>query len=83
MSLTDTTQWRQLAVNTLVRLMGRHLAWRLGRSLYMLARRDVPNAIRSNGELMLQREVVRNVTRPVVFDVGANVGQWSRELLSI
>ncbi|HEY3488864.1 MAG TPA: FkbM family methyltransferase [Candidatus Deferrimicrobiaceae bacterium] len=65
-------------------LLGQKTAWRLGRGLYMQARGDVANNIRSNGELMVQRSVLGGwrtraaaAERLVVFDVGANVGDWS------
>jgi FkbM family methyltransferase len=55
----------------------------------MAARGDIDNNISSNGELMVQRCVVDawKLThdpekRLVVFDVGANVGDWSEPLLS-
>jgi FkbM family methyltransferase len=62
----------------------RRWLWRAGRKLYMMARRDEPNDMATNGELRLQRLVVRKV-RPgsqlVVFDVGARIGEWSRALV--
>lgn len=36
-----------------------------------------------NGELRWLREVLVGIPRPVVFDVGANVGKWSQAALSI
>jgi FkbM family methyltransferase len=69
-------------------LLGRQTTWRLGRALYMLARGDVATTIATDGELMVQRRVLhmwRTTThgtrRLVVFDVGANVGEWSKALL--
>jgi FkbM family methyltransferase len=54
----------------------------------MSARGDVANDISNNGELMVQRFVVdgwkqsrTSGERLVVFDVGANVGDWSEPLL--
>ncbi len=74
----------------LASLIGNRTAWRLGRSLYMTARGDVANEIETNGERMVQRCVVNGWKRSstpgedlIVFDVGANVGDWSRELLDM
>ena len=48
------------------------------------ARFDLPNNMALNGELALQRELVAAARGPlVVFDVGANVGDWSRSLFSV
>jgi FkbM family methyltransferase len=70
-------------------LLGKRTTWRLGRALYMLARGDVANDITTNGELMVQRSVVagwRQATgdkrKLVVFDVGANKGDWSEPMLN-
>lgn len=64
----------------------RRWMWRLGRRLYMRARADVPNEIATNGEQLLQREVLRLLRQrsvnAVMFDVGANVGDWSLSLIA-
>lgn len=68
--------------------LGRQFTWRLGRALYLFARGDVANNISTNGEIMVQRCVVdawrlsaKGNEKLVVFDVGANVGDWSEEIL--
>jgi FkbM family methyltransferase len=70
--------------NVFIKLMGRSLAWRLGRSLYMTARGEAQNDIHSNGEEMLLSQMassgcaVIDGQRPVVIvDCGANVGNWT------
>ena len=66
-------------------LIGRRNAWRLGRSLYMKAREDSPNIPQLNGEEFLQRQLLARFATTqeelVVFDVGANVGDWTYSLL--
>ncbi len=64
----------------------RRLFWRLGRRVYMMARHDFSNRLTTNGEVQLQRDVLsllheRSVA-PVVFDVGANVGDWTLSLIA-
>lgn len=63
-------------------LLGRSLAWRLGRSLYMQSRGEVENAIQHNGEAQLVRTVVSALakTKPTIslWDVGGNLGEWSQ-----
>lgn len=63
----------------------RRLAWRVGRSLYCLARGEQRiDDIRLDGELELQQQVVRanrNTSHFVVFDIGANQGDWTLALI--
>lgn len=63
--------------------MGRRNVARLGRFLSNRARLDVPNDMRSNGELLVidAQLAVRGTDGFVAFDVGANVGDWTRALL--
>ncbi len=70
-------------------LLGRRAAYRIGRALYQKARGEVANDMASNGEMLVQRCVVeawlRGVgkdNRLVIFDVGANVGDWSAAMLN-
>lgn len=65
-------------------LVGRKNLVRLARSLTMAVRRDVANEMETNGELMVQQVVLRHAGAGpvVVFDVGANVGDWSKRLLA-
>lgn len=71
-------------------LVGRRAAYRIGRALYQKARGDVLHDMVSNGEMLVQHYVVDAWKRGnlsgqglVVFDVGANVGDWSSALLSL
>lgn len=64
-----------------VRALGRKNVYRLGRFLSMEARLDVHNDPRYNGEQQVQRFVVEQFFSPVVFDVGANVGEWTESQL--
>lgn len=71
-------------------LFGRQATYRIGRALYQKARGDVANDMVSNGEMLVQNCVVDawksgglSGQRLVVFDVGANVGDWSSALVSL
>lgn len=63
--------------------IGAQFLYRLGRKMYMSARRDIPNDMRANGEQLLQRAAIlaRRQQELVVFDVGANVGDWTQQFL--
>ena len=64
-------------------VLGRRHLYRLGRFLFNYARLDLQNDMEVNGELYIQ-QVALGGTAPsplVCFDVGANVGLWSRALL--
>ena len=69
-------------------VLGRRAAYRIGRALYQTARGDVAKDMLSNGEMLVQRCVFDSwlkedtpKDRLVVFDVGANVGEWSAAFL--
>lgn len=68
-------------------LIGRSLAWRLGRWLYLGSRRELVTDPRFNGEHRLQSDVIGALrklqkARPLVFmDVGANLGDWCQRLI--
>ena len=66
------------------RLLGRQNLYRLGRWAYMTARNDVLNRIGENGEEWVQSCVLNacrdKVSRVVVFDIGANIGDWLHSL---
>ena len=71
-------------------LIGRRATYRIGQALYQKARGDVRNDIASNGETLVQSCVVDawkrgglSGQRLVIFDVGANVGDWSSALVSL
>lgn len=57
----------------------RSILWRVGRRLYKYARRDVPNSPKTNGEYWLVDLALSANVSPgrVLFDIGANVGEWS------
>lgn len=66
--------------------VGRRNLVRLARYLLDYARLDARTDVTSDGELMVQAVVLRHATgvgRIVVWDVGANYGQWSTELLRL
>lgn len=49
-----------------------------------LSRMDMSNDMKSNGELLVQKIVLKHAPtteKTVVFDVGANVGEWTKNLL--
>ena len=55
--------------------------------MYMQARGDFKNQIATNGEHRLQREMVSHFgshsISPIVFDVGANIGDWALSFFEI
>ncbi|HEX2210677.1 MAG TPA: FkbM family methyltransferase [Longimicrobium sp.] len=82
--LTRKQKLKQAVGGAVAALVGRRRMWRLGRALYRVARNDVDNDPARNGERWLQAAVLdlfRGAPRVVVFDVGANVGDWTRMLL--
>jgi FkbM family methyltransferase len=66
------------------KLMGRRHLVRSARFLLDYARRDVPNEMATNGEWMVQDVVLSTAGSDhlVAVDVGANIGAWSRRLLT-
>jgi FkbM family methyltransferase len=69
-------------------VVGRAWTWRIGRWLYLGSRREMANDPVVNGEYTLQRAWVKaNLARDrpeaglQVFDVGANVGAWTANLI--
>ncbi len=75
-------------IELLVAILGKQTSYRLGRALYQQARGDIQNNIATNGERMIQRCVINawrkkviKDSQLVVFDVGANIGEWSYQLL--
>jgi FkbM family methyltransferase len=78
---------RQTVVATtdlVCRVAGRRQVVRGARFVYRRACLDVPNDMRTNGELWLQRQVL-GLSEPgqtlTVVDAGANVGRWSAGML--
>lgn len=69
-------------VQALERVVGRRCLVRVSRFVLNHARRDGPNGIDRNGELLVQRHALEVGGDPaLVIDVGANVGQWSGHLV--
>lgn len=62
----------------------RRAAWRLGRKLYCTARGEGANRMDINGEAYLQERVLA-AAKPqeslTVFDVGANLGEWTQSFV--
>ncbi len=64
----------------------RRFVWRLGRKLYCTARGEGANQIDINGEAYVQERVLAAATSGetlTVFDVGANLGEWTQSLWSM
>jgi FkbM family methyltransferase len=65
-------------------LLGRKNMVRFGRFVLNFARLDLDNDMAHNGELMVQDIVLSHIPQDrtvVVFDVGANLGKWSFNLM--
>jgi FkbM family methyltransferase len=71
-------------VGSMERLVGRRHLVRGSRFMLDYARRDIPNQMSTNGEWMVQDVVLGTAKSDclVAIDVGANVGDWSRRLLT-
>ncbi len=74
--------------NLMFNLMGRRNTYRLGRAMYLHARGDIANDMTRNGEMLIQNGVLSGWRaspaedkKLVIFDVGANIGEWSAALL--
>jgi FkbM family methyltransferase len=59
----------------------RSLLYRAGRWLYCRARGEVHNDPSRNGEYWLLSQVLESGKETVLFDVGANLGDWSEQAL--
>src|ERR1700691_2910494 len=63
-------------------LVGRKTLYRFARFLIEAARGDVRSDPRTNGEMLVQKAAMDLSRAPsVVFDVGANRGDWTASLL--
>ncbi len=62
----------------------RRLLWRISRKFYMLSRLDGDNDPTKNGEYWLLKQVVElaKPETPLLFDVGANQGNWTDKALA-
>lgn len=74
--------------NLAISVMRRRIVYRLGRAMYLHARGDIQNDMATNGEMLIQNGVLKgwkdsaaNANSLVIFDVGANIGDWSVALL--
>jgi len=76
---------KKIIIDLIESLLSRRTLWRLGRSLYMKAKSDIKNDMSSNGEKMVQRSVLKSVInndeKIVIFDIGANIGDWTLSIL--
>ena len=70
-------------VEMLLLLLGRRLAWRLGRALYQSARYEAATTTITTAEEFVQQVVIGRVDELVLVDVGANTGSWSGRALSL
>lgn len=62
----------------------RYWSWRLGRKIYCWARGDLQNDPSRNGEYwLLEKAINDSDMQLVLFDVGANKGDWSVRALSL
>lgn len=66
----------------------RNFMWRLGRFLYQYSRGDIPGKMEDSGETNVQQcvfsaweKLQSNRGKLVVFDVGANVGDWAANII--
>ena len=66
-----------------VPLIGRRNLYRVSRFLSMAARGDVPNDPATNGEWLVQGIAIQIDPTPTVFDVGANIGDWTASMLQV
>lgn len=68
-------------------LLGESVTYRLGRSMYMHSRGDIPNDMNRNGEVLVQNAVITAMQKLssksdfTIFDVGANVGDWTNSFV--
>lgn len=79
--MTSTTA---IGPQVLRRVVGRRMLQRIGRYLYMLGRGEQGGDMLTNGEHYVQMCVVEACAprgTATVFDVGANVGDWSELLI--
>lgn len=83
--MSNTRRLPTFFVDLAVRILGRRQVVRISRFALNRARLDVQNTIQSNGESQLQLDVLQGVLsgkQITIFDVGANVGQWSQQLVA-
>lgn len=72
------------ALRKLSRMVGRRNLYWASHFLVRAARGEVTNSYQCNGEKMAQTVALRTAVAPaVIFDVGANIGDWTDGLLQI
>jgi len=77
---------KTMAGTLLMKCLGRRNLARVARFLTNTARLDVTNDLHGNGESLVQECVLQNFPsdhKLIVFDVGANIGEWSIQLLKL
>ncbi len=78
---------KNLLLDVLLYILGRKNAWRFSRSLYLKSRGYSPNSAKINGEELLQKQLIEKFAditeKLVVFDVGANIGDWTWNFLDV
>lgn len=63
--------------------LGRRNIVRIGAFLMRAGMQDMPNQIVASGEILVQNTILNKVTgaESVIIDCGANIGQWSTQLI--
>lgn len=77
---------RDVVADCLGAVLGRQRFARLARFLWLRSQLDVRNDLQENGERDVQEAVLRRIKEKGfgrIFDVGANVGQWTKSLLDL
>ncbi len=78
---------KRVIIKCIHTILGNRLAYKLGRSLYMHARNESGHIMSEDGEYRVQNELIKIFPlengKMVVFDVGANKGQWTVSLLNL
>jgi FkbM family methyltransferase len=76
---------KRILIRFIALFISRRFLWHFGRSLYMWARRDVTNRIDTNGEKRMQHDLamhfIHKNEKLTVFDVGANIGDWTLSMI--
>ena len=75
----------RMMIEIFAMVFNRRTLWRLGRSLYLKSRGDTVNEMRVNGESAIQQQLLKRLSHTgkgiVLFDVGANIGDWTLSIL--
>ena len=65
----------------LARVIGPELGWHIGRRFLAFAGIGWGGEIQNSGEKRLIRSVIGQIKTPIIFDIGAHTGEYSRECL--